>query len=465
MIIMRLKFLLIRLALILSFAPIIIPINRVSAAPPTSPVWVQSDYWFRDDDGGEITATGLGDGDITKNGAVGINDSNDYGRKRVFRIRIGFRVQQADGTIKPRLEFRESQTNDCSGTDGWQAIGTGATTRYILRDSPNLTNGALTTQQITGGQFVSGKFLDTENPPTTAQTVTKNYRTEYEWSVEDTTLNFTQNKNYLFRITDNGTPLDSYLQCPILNFSKTNSYSGGQPTEIRFSGHAYPDAKITVFAKNSGANSLEKIDEIKSPDGNFKVSYTGIIPNVYNYSLVIEDKGGRTSQVKSYNLDVYANSLSARDILAPPTLGLSKSTAAKGDLLTALGYASPGNTVEVEIDNGIVSGKAKTDGDGQYKLTVNTDGLSFGNHRLRARQSDYYFKTSDWSPTVLFDVSKLSNLLTDYNNDGIINISDLSIFLSGWAKTDEKIRKQLDLNKDGKTDISDFSIFIRNIKK
>lgn len=458
---MRLKLSLIKLAVILIFASIIIPTSRVLAAPPSTPVWVQSDFWFRDDNGDEITATGLADGDIPKNGAV-IIDNSDYGGKRVFRLRIGFRVQQADGDIRPRLEFKEGLTADCSKTGNWQIVGASdAIVRYILRDSPNLTNAASTTQQITGGQFVSGKFLDAENPPATAQTVTKNYRTEYEWSVEYNAIEFTPDKKYIFRVTNNGTPFDNYIGCPIVYFSKITG--GGQPTEIRFSGQAYPDAKITIFAKDFDADLPIKKDEIKSPDGNFHVSYTGIIQNAYNYSLVIEDKNGRVSQVKSYNLDVYANALSMKDFLAPPTLGLLKNAVIKSNLLNVSGYASPGNTVAFEIDNGIMSGKIKSAEDGQYRLAVNTAGLNFGNHRLKTRQSDSSTKISDWSPTVLFAVSE-SSLLTDYNNDGIVNVSDFGIFLYGWTKTDENIIKQLDLNKDDKIDISDFGIFIRNIK-
>lgn len=458
---MSLKSSLIKLAAILIFAAIIIPVNRILAASPT---WVQSDIWFRDDNGDEVTATGLGNGDIPENGAVIIANSNDFGRKKVFRLRIGFRVQQADGNIRPRLEFKESQAADCNETGDWQTVGlSGAATRYTLRDSPNLTNASLTTQQITGGQFVSGKFLDTENPPASIQTVTKNYRTEYEWSVEDNVLELTPDKKYIFRVTDNGTPFGNYLLCPIIYFPKITDKGGGQPTEIRFSGQAYPDAKITVLAKDYGTNLLIKKDEIKSSDGDFYASYIGIIPNVYNYSLIIEDKNGRISQAKSYNLDVYANFLNMKDILAPPTLSLLKTAVTKDDSLNISGYASPGNTIEFEIDNRIISGEIKAGEDGKYQVAINTLGLNFGNHQLRARQFDSSLKISDFSPIVSFTASKISPL-TDYNNDGITTISDFSVFLYGWAKTDKNIIKQLDLNKDDKVDISDFGIFIRNIK-
>ena len=333
-----------------------------------------------------------------------------------------------------------------------------------MRDLSNLTNASLTTQQITGGQFVSGKFLDTDNPPAVAQTITKNNRTEYEWSMEDTTLEFTPDKNYIFRITDNGTPFDNYIQCPVINFSKIGQSAGGQPTEIRFFGTAYPDAKVTIYAKDANTQFPIKREEIESSDGTFKTNYTGILQNAYNYSLIITDKDNRNSQVKSYNLDVYANSLNVKSIFVSPTLGLLRNIVTKGDFITVAGYATPNNSVEFEVDNRLISGKTSAGGNGHYKWLFNTAGLNFGEHRVRAMQIGGFNAKSDWSPTVIFTVSRLLNPKTDLNNDGIINISDWSVFLSSWNSENESVKKRVDLNGDGKTNISDFSIFLKTLK-
>lgn len=240
--------------------------------------------------------------------------------------------------------------------------------------------------------------------------------------------------------------------------------AGGQPTEIKFSGQAYPGAKITIFAKKFNEEFPVKQEDIISPTGEFSVDYIGILHGNYNYSLVIEDKEGHRSQVKSYNLGVYANSLNAKDIFAPPTLWLLRAVITKGDFLYVSGYAGSGDDVNLEIDDRIITGSVKADDNGRYKWLVNTAGLSFGNHKVRAKQSGGFAKISEWSPTVVFVISELINPNTDFNNDGIVNINDWSVFLSRWGSKDEGLRKQIDLNGDGKVNISDFSVFIRTLK-
>ncbi len=428
-----------------------------------SGLWSQTNFLFRDDDGTEISASGLGDPDAAKDISISLRDQNDFNRQKIFRLRIALRVQQIADSVQPRLEFKRG--GGCADIQEWNIIGT-STGRYILRDSPNVANQTPTTQNVSAGSgFVSGLFLDTQNLAPAPLSLDKNQKTEYEWSLQDTAIDFTPNHVYYFRVTDNGEPLDLYNICPVIAFGP---HTGGQPTEVQFSGRAYPGANVTIYQKAFGTDVPIKQSEINSADGSFDVSQIGIIQNVYNYSLIITDKEGRQSQVKSYNLDVYANALTAKDIFVPPTLGLVRAVVAKGDFLTALGFAGPNNDMEFEIDDRIAVGKTKANAEGSYKWLFNTAGLSFGSHRVRARQinspGQKVIQKSDWSPTLTFTVSPLFTPKTDLNNDGIINISDWSIFLSRWHSPDETARKHIDLNGDSKVDISDFSIFIRTLK-
>lgn len=420
-------------------------------------VWNQSNFWFRDDDGSESSATSLGNpgAEVGTDDAVSIKDQTEFNRGKIFRLRIAFRAQQDLGTIKPRLEFREEKSNN------WQVVGTEGV--FVLRDSPNVANGVPTTQQVAAGSgFVPGLFLDTQNLAPEFLVLSKNEKTDYEWSLELTYEEFHQatGKTYYFRVTNDGVPLDLYNYARMI-FGPVTS---GQPTEIKFSGRAYPESKITIFAKKFDEEFPIKRQDIVSLTGEFDVSYIGILQSNYNYSLVIEDREGRVSQVKSYNLGVYANTLNAKDILAPPTLGFLRSVLSKGDFVSVRGYASPGNSVELEIDNRIITGKVTAGGDGRYEWLVNTAGLDFGNHKVRARQSGGFQKISEWSPTAVFVISKLISPKTDFNNDGIISINDWSVFLSRWGSKDEALKKQIDLNGDDKVNISDFSIFIRTVK-
>lgn len=434
--------------------------TQLSSPPPSDVLWNQTDFWFRDDNGGEISATGLGEETMLKNTSIILNDQNDFNRKKVFRLRFGLRAQQDSGAIKPRLEFRQGDLG-CGGENGWSVIGA-STNRFSLRDSLNLINRTLTSQQITtGAGFVPGLFLDTENPYSFFHALNKNEKTEYEWSLEDKiTIDFTPNQTYSFRVTNNGTPLGLYSACPSISFGNGPS---GQPTEVKFSGQAYPESKITIYVKEFGAEFPLKQEEINSPDGRFKTSYIGIIQNFYNYSLIVTDKNNRFSQIKSFNLDVYANSLSAKNIFFSPTLEILRPVVTKGDFITMLGNAGPLNKIEFEIDNGLASGETLVSEAGSFRWLLNTAGFNHGMHQIKARQVDDLNQKSDWSPMATFRVSLLKNPAADFSGDNIIDVKDWSIFLLKWNSGDEKTKNQLDLNGDGRIDVSDFSIFIRNL--
>lgn len=431
-----------------------------------TPLWNQSNFWFRDDDGGEVFATGWGDADIGENVNLFFENREEHDRGKNFRLRIGFRVQGASGTITPQLEFRLRQTGDCTiavdqSGSVWQKIDSDRSKSFALRESPNVVNRTSTTQQVTDGQnFISGLLLDTENP-TPEKTLGQNEKTEYEWAIESV-RGFDANAGYLFRITNNGAPLEQYTVCPFLGFAGSGP-AGVRPTTVQFSGQAFPGGKLTVVSRGLHSDIPVKQEEIADAGGNFNIEHSGILQSKYGYGLVIFDQDGRRTQVKSYNFDLVADSLVAKDIFVPPTLGLARLAVTKGDFLSVAGYAGPDNLIEFAVDDRLV-GKIKSGADGAYQWLFNTADLDFGEHAVKARQISSDKNKSDWSPTLTFNISRLFTPKTDFNNDGKINISDWSVFLSRWGSEDEVKRKDIDFNNDGKINIADFSIFIRTIK-
>jgi hypothetical protein len=170
------------------------------------------------------------------------------------------------------------------------------------------------------------------------------------------------------------------------------------------------------------------------------------------------------SQSRVYNLDV-SGSLTVKNIFIPPTLGFLRTNVTKGDFLALNGYALPDSQIDIEIDGEIIKEKTQAAQDGFYKLLYNTAGLSFGQHTIRVREMAPDGEISDFSLQKTFSVSQLFVPMTDLNSDGIINISDWSIFLSIWGSKDKEQGKRIDFNGDGKINISDFSIFVRTIRK
>jgi len=437
--------------------------TKLTAVPDTGVVWSQTDYWFRDDDGSETTASGLTVQNILKNTPLQIHDQNVYNAIREFRLRFALRANNDVGAIKPRLEFKSGK-DGCSDSGGWQILGANTKAEFVLRDSPNIFNNTPTTQQLTAGPgFTPGLFLDAQNSSSDFSVVARNGKIEYEWSLKNAVNELAEmgpDNVYYFRLTNDGAPLSLYSACPNLLFGLTPA---GQPTEIRFSGQAYPESVITIYAKDSNVKFPIKQEEIKSSDGAFDISYTGILPNVYNYILTIADKEGKSSQIKSYSLDVYANSLVLKNIFAPPTLGMLKPAVVKSDSVSAAGYGSPGSEIGYEVDDGVINGKTNVEKDGTYKITFDAAGLNSGEHRLKTRQVAGYFglRKSDWSPVVIFTIYDLQNPKADFNGDGKINIQDAGIFLTRWYSKDDDKKMKNDLNGDGKINISDFSVFMK----
>lgn len=101
-------------------------------------------------------------------------------------------------------------------------------------------------------------------------------------------------------------------------------------------------------------------------------------------------------------------------------------------------------------------------------IAARTNSLSnfnyaFGSHKARVRQLDRAAISSVFSSTKIFTIAKVFAPNADLNDDGKSDISDWSIFLFRWGRTDEEEKSTIDFNNDGLVDISDFSIFLQSL--
>ncbi len=173
---------------------------------PPKVSWNQQGFWFRDDDGSEMTATGFGAENINRNTNI-INVISDT----FLRLRFAVKLDQADSALIPQLEFKEGA--DCT-TGSWTSVASGGSD-LKLHLSNNIIDGSATTQQLVGGpKFTPGSIFDGSNPGSSLA-MTKNQSTELEWSLQ-TTPNTPSSTTYSFRITNADTALDIYGQCPSL---------------------------------------------------------------------------------------------------------------------------------------------------------------------------------------------------------------------------------------------------------
>ena len=288
------------------------------------------------------------------------------------------------------------------------------------------------------------------------------------------TVNDTVPETVTLSLTDSGvTGLDVSSE-QYLTFTSLPPTGGGNflvgalplISGVRFSGRAYPGAKINILAFGTSTAVLTK-SAVGSTSGSFTVSFQNAIPTGdRSFGVSVQDPDGRTTQALVYgvNLRNQADLLQISNITFPPTVGFSQATVTKGSQLTVVGYASPGATVSFEIDNHPIILTATAASNGFYQLLYPTGDLSLGSHTLRAKEIDVSGESSTYSVQKVFTVSPLLTPQVDFNHDGKVNVLDWSIFLSRWLSTDPKVRALDDLNGDGRVDIQDFSIFVRTMK-
>lgn len=236
-------------------------------------------------------------------------------------------------------------------------------------------------------------------------------------------------------------------------------------SQVSFSGRAYPGANLSIVAVKEKDQVIKK--DSSSPNGTFEIVFTGLSSGARSYALLVQDKDGRTAQTKIYDLNLLdeGSELNVNNIIVSPTVGFPRQTITKGDFLTIVGYAIPKSSIKIEIDGQAINAQLVSEVDGSYKYLFNTALLSLGNHTVRVRQTTPDGLQSEFSPQKVFFTTNLTVPKTDFNNDGKLNISDWSIFLSRWFSADTKVKMQNDLNGDGKLDASDFSIFIRTLRQ
>lgn len=229
------------------------------------------------------------------------------------------------------------------------------------------------------------------------------------------------------------------------------------PTSVRFSGQAYPNAKVFLI-KNK--NIIAEV--IVSNLGDFSVTFEEPTDRNIMYSLYSVDPAGVQSIVLNYPVYLstgYLTHLSG--ILFPPTLSLDRYSAYPGDDLSILGFALPERYLDLKIEGkdtktfNIISNK-----DGVYSIPVPLFNFKSGQYKIYTKYKEQTL-TSKVLPFELLVEEKVPEVKLkipgDCNFDDRINLKDFSI-LSFWYKK-KNPPACLDVNHDKIINLVDFSIF------
>jgi hypothetical protein len=234
------------------------------------------------------------------------------------------------------------------------------------------------------------------------------------------------------------------------------------PTDITFSGVAYPKTKVILLL-----NGTKAAETNAGPDASFSLKLSSLIAGLKVFSIVAEDIEGVRSVLVTLPITIKdRTSTNISNLFIAPTLSLNKTSYGRGENISVHGYSVPGSTVLFVVDSKD-NINISANNLGFYIANIKTDSFSLGDHAIQAKTKDMSgikIKTSGLGQLSSFfitlrkkeKIEDKPNIVADINSDSVINISDFSILAFWYQKPTAP--KTIDLNGDGKITMTDFSI-------
>ncbi|MFC1775665.1 fibronectin type III domain-containing protein, partial [Patescibacteria group bacterium] len=242
---------------------------------------------------------------------------------------------------------------------------------------------------------------------------------------------------------------------------------GSAATKIRFSGQAFPRSQILVSMVNDVNPSFQNIPiaiNRITENGEFYIDYTALLTGKYFITLKAVDKDEHETGIMSFRVDFNSErSLVVENILMSPTISIEKEYLNLSENLIVFGHTAANSVVELSLD-GTYKFETDAGSDGSYLFEIPASEIEEGIYFAKVRQT-WNEITSTYSYPITFKVSGQVSANTDLNDDDAIDITDWSIFLFRWGDENNPLRNALDFDNNGIINISDFSIFLKSMSK
>jgi hypothetical protein len=176
-----------------------------------------------------------------------------------------------------------------------------------------------------------------------------------------------------------------------------------------------------------------------------------------SYKLKFQGKNSAGGDNSSFIDGVRLNVSTSGDTI-PPTVSLTApadGASLSGPVELAANATDNTGVTKVEFYDGTTL--LGSDSASPYTYSWNTTTASNGSHTLSAKAYDAAGNTAT-SQSVTVNIQNATTKTGDLNNDGQVNIFDLSILLSNYNTTNANA----DINKDGTVNIFDLSILLSN---
>jgi hypothetical protein len=169
-------------------------------------------------------------------------------------------------------------------------------------------------------------------------------------------------------------------------------------TTLTVSGLASPGALVTIYDANT-------IIGTTLADGNarFTKEFVALEPGLINLRLEFIDKSGRKSNIVTDTVSLAFHKQTAVEYFLPPTLGIDPIKVAQGDQVVFFGSSVPNSQLSIVIDGGNTVLRPQTDSNGNYSVSLATDGYFLGQHPISST-SKYAGKSSYETGKLTFEV-------------------------------------------------------------
>lgn len=238
------------------------------------------------------------------------------------------------------------------------------------------------------------------------------------------------------------------------------------PTRVILGGKAYPNRAVTILVDGEVEGTAQSNGE-----GVFEYTIVRATPGATTFGFWAEDSHGTRSIVYTTTFQVTQNAVTTvSGVILPPTITANDTSVTPGESITFSGQTLPNADVTLQV---LTAGKesktdsAVSDGSGDWEVVLGTGDLEPDKfHAAKAffeLEDGGIITQSGFSQAIAFYVGADdvdTNLFTDLNVDGKVNIIDFSILLFHWGTDGGDSSPPADINRDGTVSLTDFSIMI-----
>ena len=265
--------------------------------------------------------------------------------------------------------------------------------------------------------------------------------------------------------TVNSVVISAQVNSPSVPGGGGGGGSMSSPTQVIFSGMAYPLSKVVIVQ-----DGVIVATTVADPQAKFSVTLSDLVQRGYTFGVYGEDSDGRKST--SYSFPVYVTagtSVTIGGIFISPTIDVDKLQVKKGEPIAIFGRSIPNAEVSIVVHSPTQHiRRIPTNQSGAYFLRFDSGVLEYGDHSTKSAAiapADVSL-FSDAVPFKVGDVSipktpgSCGKLRGDVNCDTRVNLIDFSIMAFWYKKTGVPVK--VDLNNDGTVTLVDFSIMAFN---